>query len=206
METIKIAEQIKKLHNPNRTVIVGIDGLGGAGKSTVSEELYRLLSEENYRVTILHIDDFIHPKAVRYNDSYAEWECYYNLQWRYDYLINEVIMPIKRGGDFNSKIELYDKDNDTYYLSETDIPSGSIVIIEGIFLQREGLRDAFDFMMYIDISEEVRLERVLERDGYIGDKEQIKAKYNNRYFPAERHYVKICSPYDKADCVVRSGE
>lgn len=205
MEAAKIHEQIKKLHDPNRTVIVGIDGLGGAGKSTVSEELYRLLGEENYSVSVLHIDDFIHPKAVRYNDSYAEWECYYDLQWRYDYLINEVIMPIKRG-DFNSKIELYDKDNDTYYLSETDIPSGSIVIIEGIFLQREELRDAFDFMIYIDIPEEVRLERVLERDGYIGDKEQIKAKYNNRYFPAERHYVKTCSPCDKADCVVRSGE
>lgn len=205
MEAAKIHEQIKKLHDPKRTVIVGIDGLGGAGKSTVSEELYRLLGEENYSVTILHIDDFIHPKAVRYNDSYAEWECYYNLQWRYDYLINEVIMPIKRG-DFNSKIELYDKDNDTYYLRDTFIPVGSIVIIEGIFLQREELRDIFDFMIYIDIPEEVRLGRVLERDGYIGDKEQIKAKYNNRYFPAERHYVEVCSPCDKADCVVRSGK
>lgn len=204
MEAAKIHEQIKKLHDPNRTVIVGIDGLGGAGKSTVSEELYKLFREGNYSIEILHIDDFIHPKAVRYNDSYAEWECYYNLQWRYDYLINRVIMPIKRG-DFNAPIELYDKDNDTYYLKETAVPSGSIVIIEGIFLQREELRDVFDFMIYIDIPEAIRLERVLERDGYIGDKEQIKAKYNNRYFPAERHYVETCSPSDRADYVVRSG-
>ncbi|MDE6763564.1 MAG: AAA family ATPase [Oscillospiraceae bacterium] len=206
MEAAKIYEQIKKKYGGSRdkTLIVGIDGLGGAGKSTVSETLRKMFRGDGISVTVLHIDDFIHLKSVRYNDKYAEWECYYNLQWRYDYLINEVIMPIKRGS-FSGKTELYDKDSDTYFLSETDIPVGSIVIIEGIFLQREELRGVFDYMIYIDIPEEIRLERVLERDGYIGDKEQIKAKYENRYFPAERYYVKTCFPCDNADYVSRSG-
>lgn len=203
MEIIKITRQIKNLYNPNRTIIVGIDGLGGAGKSTISEELYKLLSEENYNIALLHIDDFIHPRAVRYNDSYNEWECYYNLQWRYDYLMNEVVNPIKKGADFNAKVELYDKDNDTYFLNETNVPVGSIVIIEGVFLQRQELRGAFDYMIYIDIPEEIRLNRVLERDGYIGDKEQIKAKYDNRYFPAEHHYIEMYSPSEKADYIIK---
>lgn len=206
MEAAKIYEQIKKKYGISRdkTLVVGIDGLGGAGKSTVSETLRKMFRGDGISVTVLHIDDFIHPKSVRYNDKYAEWECYYNLQWRYDYLINEVIMPLKRGS-FSGKTELYDKDSDTYFLSETDIPVGSIVIVEGIFLQREELRGVFDYMIYIDIPEEIRLERVLERDGYIGGKEQIKAKYENRYFPAERYYVKTCSPCDNADYVSRSG-
>lgn len=203
METVKIAEQIKNLYNPSRTLIVGIDGLGGAGKSTISEEIYKLLSEENYNITLLHIDDFIHPRAVRYNDNYAEWECYYDLQWNYDYLMNEVVNSIKKGADFNTKVELYDKDNDTYFLSETNVPVGSIVIIEGVFLQRQELKGAFDYMIYIDIPEEIRLNRVLERDGYIGDKEQIKAKYDNRYFPAEHHYIEICSPSENADYIIK---
>lgn len=203
METVKIAEQIKNLYNPSRTLIVGIDGLGGAGKSTISEEIYKLLSEENYNITLFHIDDFIHPRAVRYNDNYAEWECYYDLQWNYDYLMNEVVNPIKNGADFNAKVELYDKDNDTYFLSETNVPAGSIVIIEGVFLQRQELKGAFDYMIYIDIPEEIRLNRVLERDGYIGDKEQIKTKYDNRYFPAEHHYIEICSPSENADYIIK---
>lgn len=202
MRIIEIAEQIKNLHNPSRTLIVGIDGLGGAGKSTISEELYKHLSEENYNVTLLHIDDFIHPRAVRYNDNYAEWECYYNLQWRYDYLMNEIITPLKNSVDFKASIELYDKDNDTYILSETSVPVGNIVIIEGVFLQRQELKGVFDYMIYIDIPEEIRLDRVLERDGYIGDKQQIKAKYDNRYFPAEHHYIEICSPSTSADYII----
>ena len=109
MKTLEIAEQIKKLHNPNNTLIIGIDGLGGAGKSTISEKLCKHLKDEKYSVTLLHIDDFIHPRAVRYNDNYAEWECYYNLQWRYDYLLNKVIAPLKSNSDFITEIEFYDK-------------------------------------------------------------------------------------------------
>ena len=198
MEIVKIAEQIKKLYNTNRTLIVGIDG-----KSTVSKELHRKLSKEKYKITLLHIDDFIHPRAIRYNKNYAEWECYYNLQWRYDYLVNEVVNPMKCGSDFKAKVELYDKDNDTYFYSETNVPVGSIVIIEGVFLQRQELKDVFDYMIYIDIPEETRLNRVLERDRYIGDKQQIKAKYDNRYLPAEHHYIKTCSPGQNADYIIR---
>lgn len=204
MNTLSIANAIKEKYTPERTIIIGIDGLGGAGKSTISDSLSELLSRENYNITLLHIDDFIHPRSVRYNESYPEWECYYNLQWRYDYLLEKVIRPIKSGSDFACDIELYDKDNDSYFLNSTAVPVGSIVIIEGIFLQRPELKGAFDLMIYIDVSEEERLSRVLERDGYIGDKSQIKAKYDGRYFPAERHYVKTCAPADNADFVVRS--
>lgn len=204
MNTLSIANAIKEKYDTKRTLIIGIDGLGGAGKSTISESLSALLGEENYSVTLLHIDDFIHPRSVRYNSDYPEWECYYNLQWRYDYLIDRIIEPIKSGRDFACDIELYDKDNDSYFLQPAAIPNGSIVIIEGIFLQRPELKGVFDYMIYIDVPEETRLARVLERDGYIGGKEQIKAKYDGRYFPAERHYVKSCAPADNADFVIRS--
>ncbi len=203
MEHRAVFEEIKKLRSPDRTVIIGIDGLGGAGKSTVSESIKKIFAETDIQVTILHIDDFIHPRAVRYSDKVEEWECYYYLQWRYDYLIHEIIKPIRSGDPFHKKIELYDKDNDSYILSDTDIPVGSVVIIEGIFLQREELQNLFDYMIYIDVPEETRLKRVLERDGYIGDKEQIAAKYNSRYFPAERYYCEHCSPAEKAGLVIR---
>lgn len=197
----KIAEEIKKIHKADQTIFIGIDGLGGAGKSTISEKIVNYLNN-NYNVTLLHIDDFINPKSVRYNDNYPQWQCYYNLQWRYDYLKNEVVNPIKNDEDFEGEIELYDKDNDTYFREKIAVPLGSIVIIEGVFLQRQELESVFDYMIYIDIPEEIRLQRVLERDGYIGDKSQIKAKYDNRYFPAERHYVKNCDPFDRADFVI----
>ncbi len=204
MDAVLIADSIKKLCTNDRTVIVGIDGLGGAGKSTVSDEILSILRSEGLGITVLHIDDFIHPKEIRYNDNLPQWECYYRLQWRYDYLLDRIVTPIKSGADFTADIELYDKDNDTYFLQHTVIPKGSIVIIEGVFLQRDELKDVFDYMIYIDVPENTRLARVLERDGYIGDSDQIAEKYNNRYFPAERFYVKNCNPAEKADYTVRN--
>ncbi|WP_405376759.1 AAA family ATPase [Pseudobutyrivibrio sp.] len=196
-------EKIKEKLTDGKTVIVGIDGLGGAGKSSISEEIYEELSGENIPIEVLHIDDFIHPKNIRYNDNYAEWECYYNLQWRYDYLLENVINPIKKNGKFTGLIELYDKNEDRYEKKSFDIKEGSVVLIEGIFLQREELSQIFDYMIYIDVPESERLKRVLKRDGYIGTVDDIKEKYENRYFPAERHYVNMYSPSKLADYVVK---
>lgn len=89
---------INKLKNEdisNRVYIIGVDGLGGAGKSTLANSLKLKLQNENYDSYVLHIDDFIHPKRIRYDLSKEEWYCYYNLQWRYDYLVNEILAHIK---------------------------------------------------------------------------------------------------------------
>ena len=195
--------KIKEKLTDGKTVIVGIDGLGGAGKSSISEEIYEKLSGENIPIEVLHIDDFIHPKKVRYNDNFPEWECYYNLQWRYDYLLERVINPIKKNGTLAGLIELYDKDQDRYEKKPIDIKEGSVVLIEGIFLQREELSQVFDYMVYIDVPEAERLKRVLKRDGYIGTTDDIKEKYENRYFPAERFYVNKYSPSELADYVIK---
>lgn len=201
MESKKITDLIISRYNRERTLIVGIDGAGGAGKSTISDTLEKELRSEGYNVAVFHIDDMIHPRAVRYNDDYPQWEQYYYLQWRYDYFMREVISPIREGRSLGP-IELYDKENDSYKTVLSDIPAGSIVIVEGVFLLRSELEGAFDVTVYIDVSKEERLERVLKRDGYIGDSEAILKKYNERYFPAEDHYFEECSPKEKADIII----
>jgi len=201
MESKKITDLIISRYNRERTLIVGIDGAGGAGKSTISDTLEKELRSEGYNVAVFHIDDMIHPRAVRYNDDYPQWEQYYYLQWRYDYFMREVISPIREGRSLGP-IELYDKENDSYKTVLSDIPAGSIVIVEGVFLLRSELEGAFDVTVYIDVSKEERLERVLKRDGYIGDSEAILKKYNERYFPAEDHYFEECSPKERADIII----
>lgn len=181
--------------------IIGIDGLGGAGKSTISENLCQKLEDNNYHPILLHIDDFIHVREVRYNSAYPDWQCYYELQWRFDYFF-DVIKEIKSGKKDYIDIELYGKDNDTYIHQRFDINSNSLVIIDGVFLQRREFKHIFDYMVYIDIPEKVRLDRVLKRDTYIGDEKQIVDKYKNRYFPAEHKYVEEYQPQNNADLVI----
>ncbi len=195
-------KQIKKQRSSKQIYIVGIDGLGGAGKSTLANSLKLQLQNENLHPYVLHIDDFIHPKHIRYDRSYEEWYCCYNIQWRYDYLVNEILSPIKRGDEIDKKIELYDKENDRYIIQPIHISQGSVLLLEGIFLQRKEIRSYLDYIIYLDVPQKVRLNRALKRDGYIGGFEDIKCKYERRYFPAEEKYILEYSPIENADFVL----
>ncbi len=196
-----IREKAAALLREQDTAVIGIDGLGGAGKSTVSEQVCAALEADGIHTLLLHIDDFIHPRAVRYNDNYPEWQCYYDLQWRYDHFA-DVLRAVKAGADA-VEAELYDKENDSYFTRRYTLHERTAVIVEGIFLQRGELRGLFDCMVYIDVPEDERLGRVLRRDTYIGNERQIAEKYEKRYFPAERRYFEACRPERSADIVVR---
>lgn len=174
-------------------MIIGIDGLGGAGKTSKAKELQDILSRHGISSEILHIDDFIHPRDIRYVDNIEEWKCYYYLQWRYDY-ISDILKKLKQEGAFFEGIEIYNKKTDCYDIKTLKIKPETVLIIEGVFLQRKELKDLFDFVMYIDVPKEERLRRVLKRDTYIGNEREIEEKYKKRYFPAEDYYVKTCHP------------
>lgn len=196
---------LSKLQNEdisNRIYIVGIDGLGGAGKSTLANSLKLQLQYANHHTYVLHIDDFIHPKHIRYDKSKEEWYCCYYIQWRYDYLMEGILSPIKRGNEIDKKIELYDKENDRYIVQPIHRPHGSVLLLE-IFLQRKEIKSFLDFIIYVDVPQKVRLNRVLTRDGYIGGLEDIKCKYERRYFPAEEKYILEYAPIENADFVLK---
>ena len=94
LETEIIFSNIMSAIDSNHIWIIGIDGLGGAGKSTISETLCKKLEDNDYHTILLHIDDFINVREVRYNSAYPAWQCYYELQWRFDYFL-DVINEIK---------------------------------------------------------------------------------------------------------------
>lgn len=199
---------IKKLINEdisNRVYIIGVDGLGGAGKSTLVNLIKSQLQNENYNCFVLHIDDFIHPKSIRYDLSKEEWYCYYNVQWRYDYLVKEILSPIKNGEIIDKQIERYNRETDGYFTQRVNLIHGSVLILEGIFLQKKELKAYLDYTIYLDVPREVRLNRVLARDVYMGGLEDIKCKYERRYFPAEEKYILEYSPIENADFVLKNS-
>lgn len=74
--TTEVIKRFNSLNRGQRPLIVAIDGLGGAGKTTVVKELVSALENE-YIINVLHIDDYIVESEKRYNTGNEEWFEYY---------------------------------------------------------------------------------------------------------------------------------
>lgn len=186
-------------HSSGKPFIVAIDGLSGSGKTTMVEQL-RDLSKD---VVVFHIDDFIVERSKRYGTGESEAMEYYALQWDVDLLVKTLFKPLQ---ERQTKLTLpyYERDRDEVINRTVEIAPNALVLIEGIFLLREEWRRYFDYIVYIDCPREVRYERALHRDTYIGDLAERLDKYTRRYWPGEAHYVKTINPKAKADHIVQA--
>lgn len=72
-----VAELVAATPLLNRPVLVAVDGVDGSGKTTFAGHL-----EDGYRargraVHVVHMDDFLNPRAVRYQRGRVSPEGYF---------------------------------------------------------------------------------------------------------------------------------
>ncbi|QMV44022.1 kinase [Cohnella cholangitidis] len=200
--TEKLLSQYSTRSSKDRPFIVAIDGLGGAGKTTLVEKLEQELNNNNCKVVIIHIDDHIVEKNKRYQTGHEEWYEYYYLQWNLNKLTTNLF-EVLHNSHHSIVLPFYDTSTDSISNKEVTVPTDSIVLIEGIFLQRKEWRKFYDIIIFLDCPLELRNERVLNRDSYIGDNHAIINKYKSRYWPGEEHYLEIEKPFRNADIIYR---
>jgi uridine kinase len=196
----EIVYKINKRPNTGRSYIIAVDGLSGAGKTTLVNKLEPLLKQK-CSVVVIHMDDHIEKRNARYNTGHEEWYEYYYLQWDAEILKDGLFKSIYTG---NSKLTLpfYEKSSDKIYTKTISVPPNSIVIIEGIFLQRKEWKAYYDYTIFIDCPREIRYDRVLNRDSYIGDKQAILDKYKRRYWLGEEYYLRSVNPMENANKIL----
>lgn len=192
--------QFLNRHNKNRPLIVGLDGLGGAGKTTFVKKVKQELKGYNCVVNLVHLDDHIVERNKRYHTGYEEWYEYYYLQWDIGGLLNTLLKPLNNSE--NIDLSFYDKSTDSIFNRHVDVLTNSIVLIEGIFLQRKEWRSFFDYVVFLNCPYELRRERVLNRDSYIGEYQDTLKKYTERYWLGEKHYLNTINPCSIADLVI----
>ena len=199
-----ISEAIIKAQaiNPmGRPFIVGIDGLGCAGKSTLVEILDEALQGYDKKLQVLHIDDFIVQKPLR-DDTTARTlaENYYDVQFRYDYLKDTVLTPMRQGKRGGTDVEIYNHKTDGYDLRKVNL-APDIAILEGVFIHRPELEGFLDLSIFMAIDRKTQIERAFIRGNNGPNEEAIRWKYKNKYFPAEDRYLNECNPAKKADII-----
>ena len=171
----------------NKIIIIGIAGGSGSGKTRLVKNI--LNKVDNLKVDAIELDsyykdlshltfsereknNFDHPKSVDFD----------LLQENLEDLINnkEISVPV------------YDYKTHTRKNKTNKLISKPILIIEGIFaVYNDQIRELMDLVVFIDIENNIRKKRRIERDMIQRKrtKESIIYQYENIVEPMQKKYI-----------------
>jgi len=176
----KLRDLVARLHaRPRRrlTLLVGVDGPAGAGKTTFTRALVAL----DPGLDVIQMDDFGLATADR-PDAAAEAAAAADLDWRR--LRSSVLLPLSR--DQPARYQRYDPTTDS--MAEWRmVPVGGIVIVEGRYACMKALTTFYDFRIWVDSPREVRQQRVGRGNG-------SAPRPADHWLPAEEAYLSSQDP------------
>ena len=191
-----IVQQFAILSARQSTILVAVDGCGGAGKTLLATRLSRTLEATDRRAQVIHFDDFHLPSAFRPAGEAREKPVGVDFDWRR--LCKQVLVPLR--AERAAIYARYDWATDTLAERHT-VSAGATVIVEGIYTSRRELAPLYDFRVWVDCPRDLRLRRGIERDG-----EESRARWERDWMPNEDRYVEEHRPNQTADLIVSGND
>lgn len=180
--------------------LVGIDGRDGSGKTIFASNLAKWYRHHSDRQVInISIDDFHHPKSIRYRRGARSPEGYWLDSFDYERFRADVLTPLGAGGSRSYRKRSHDLTSDAVLEDEPYhiAPAGSVVIVDGVFLHRDELVNAWDVSVFLDVSADVCAERMFVRDGLV-----TELVPTARYHGGQIIYLRACNPKERATILV----
>ncbi|MGL5716996.1 MAG: uridine kinase [Paraclostridium sp.] len=185
-----------------KTLIIGITGGTGSGKSTVCKSIKDSIPKEN--IAIIEQDAYYKDQTHLSFEDRLKTNYDHPLAFDNKLLINHIDM-LCEGKSIEKPI--YDYELHTRKQDETiTVEPKDIIIVEGIMiLEDEELRNKLDIKVYVDTEDDLRILRRIQRDikerGRTVD--SVIEQYLQTVKPAHDQFIE---PYKKyADIIIPEG-
>ena len=177
----ELGDALAAVHVADRLTRIGIDGVDGAGKTVLAEEVAQLLTTRGRPCIRISVDYFERPPHERYARGELSPEGYY--------------------------LDAFDFERFRSHVLSVDGPIELVIVADGVFLQRPELVALWDATVWADADLEVTARRGIERDlRWAESLEAIRERYRVRYVPAQRRYIEEQRPRERATFVFRNTD
>ena len=168
----RILAEVRALKQTQKRVIIAIDGRCGSGKTSLAESLRQCTNCE-----VIHMDDFfLRPEQINDERLSMPGE---NIDW--ERLEVEVLQPLLRGETCH--YHPYDCHTRSYKPTISCHPS-SFIILEGAYSCNSHLWDYSDLHIFLTISPEEQLRRIIKRNG-----KEWADVFKKKWIPLEELYI-----------------
>jgi uridine kinase len=175
----ELGDALAAVHAPDRLTRIGIDGVDGAGKTRLGEELAQELTARRRPAIRITLDQFERPTAERYTRGDLSPEGYY--------------------------LDAFDLERFRAHVLSVGGPPELVVLADGVFLQRPELADLWDAIVWVEADLEVAARRGAERNlVWFDSLDETHERYRLRYLPAQRRYIEEQRPHERAALVLRN--
>lgn len=167
--------------------LIGIAGGSGSGKTSFLRELMNHFTKE--KVALVSQDNYYHPKDLQLADDNGvlNFDLPTSIDRKHFY---EDMMRLSKNETIE-KLE-YNFNNPLWEPEKVVVQPAPVIIMEGLFVfHYEEIRDQLDYMVYIDVHHEERLQRRIKRDGQERGfpEHEVRYQWHNHVRPAEEKYL-----------------
>ncbi len=173
-----------------RAGLVAISGIDGSGKGTIVARFAARLRAHGFKVASINLGAWYYPQTARLNPTNPA-EHFYQHAFRWDDLFEQLIEPLQMTRSIRLTPTLIKVAVDHAYTYTYDFQDIDIILLEGIFLFKQELKERYGLRIWIDVSFETVLQRAILRNQEGLSTEAIIQDDHTIYFAAQRlHFAK----------------